>query len=658
MRGKNGVLAGLVTAVLIVLAPRRAGAQGGVDSATTKPHELAPIVVTATRVPIPAVTTATTVLSGEALRDQGITHLLDALRQVPGLAIVQTGSFGGQTSLYTRGGESGYTRVLIDGVPVNDPGGDFDFADLTTEDIDRIEIVRGPASVLYGTDAVTGVIQVFTRRGEGPPRITANLRGGNYGTTVLSGGVSGSTPTTSYAFDASRHETDGIYAFNNRYHRAALSGTVRLEPDASTHAQLFLHYADDDVHIPTDGSGALVDHNAFQFGQRLTLGLELRRAFSSRIAARLLVSGYDTDGGFDDAQDGPADTTGFYASNGLNHVVRRSVDLRADAYLTPAVVLTAGGLVEEERERSFSESQSEFGPSNSSFEVSRSTYAGYVQVLGVTGRVSWNLSGRADDNEAFGSLGTWRVGAAYLLPTATRLRGAVGSAFREPTFFQNYAQGFVRGNPDLRPEQARSWELGLEQQLLADRISLTATWFDQRFRDLIEFTFETATPTDPNYFNIAAAHARGLELELQARLPAGLSATAAHTWVDTRVTDPGFDQSGTGLFLPGAQLLRRPAHLTTLGLGWRAPGGAAVSLRALYFGGRDDIDFAVGQRVSLPAYTTVDLAGRADLLRRGPGRPGVALTLRLANALNERYDAVLGFPSPRRTLLSGVRLDL
>lgn len=646
----------LILACGTALVSREGSAQAAADSAARARRQLAPIVVTATQVPLPAVTTATTLIQGETLRRQGITHLLDALREVPGLAVVQTGSFGGQTSLFTRGGESGYTRVLIDGIPVNDPGGDFDFANLTTENIDRIEIVRGPASVLYGTDAVTGVVQVFTRRGEGPPRLTADLRGGNYGTLRLGAGVSGGSAGTTYGLDLARYDTDGIYAFNNRYRRTALSGTIRLAPDARTQAGLFVSYTDDNAQVPTDGSGAVVDRNAFGFGQRLSLGLELSRTLGSRIDGRLMIAGYSNDVGFDDDPDGPADSLGFFAFSSLKHLVRRSADLRANFYFTPSVVLTAGSVIEQERERSFNESRSEFGPSNGSFEVSRSTRAGYLQVLGITGRFSWNLSGRVDDNDAFGTFWTYRAGLAYLLRPSTRFRGMVGNAFREPTFFQNYAQGFVRGNPELRPEQTRSWEVGLEQRLLHDRIALSGTWFDQRFRDLIEFSFATAGPSDPNYHNIAAAKVRGLELELQARLPAGLTATAGHAWVDSRVTDPGADQSGFGFFIRGNRLLRRPAHTTNLGVAWRATEHADLSMRLLYFGDREDIDYAGSQRVRLAAYTTVDLAGRVELIHRAAGRPGVALTLRLANALDERYSSVLGFRSPGRTLLGGARL--
>src|SRR5947207_1591357 len=154
---------------------------------------LNPVVVTATRVPTPAdaVTAAVTIVSGRELQLRGIRTVAEALRAVPGAAVVETGSYGGQTSLFLRGGESDYVKVLVDGVPQNQPGGAFDFADLTTDNVDRIEIVRGPASVLYGSDAVTGVIQIFTRTGSGAPRVTAAARAGTYGAAEYQTGLAG-----------------------------------------------------------------------------------------------------------------------------------------------------------------------------------------------------------------------------------------------------------------------------------------------------------------------------------------------------------------------------------------------------------------------------------------------------------------------------------
>src|SRR3954467_9832942 len=189
---------------------------------------LGTVVVSASKVPRPAdaLTQAVTVLSGDDLRARGVTRVTDALREVPGAMLVQSGSYGALTSLFLRGGESRYTKVLIDGVPVNAPGGSFDFSHLTTDNIDRIEIVRGPASVLYGADAATGVVQIFTRSPTGVRQASLGARGGSYRTLDFDGETLGATGPTDYSFAAGHHSSDGILPFNNEYRNGTLSSSL------------------------------------------------------------------------------------------------------------------------------------------------------------------------------------------------------------------------------------------------------------------------------------------------------------------------------------------------------------------------------------------------------------------------------------------------
>ena len=180
---------GIWTALLLmVVIPGRVGAQAGRD--TTRLEEL---VVTATRIPTPpdAVISSVTTISGDDLRSRGVRFVQDALRQVPGATVVQAGSYGGVSSLFLRGGESDYVKVLVDGVPVNQSGGSYNWANLTTANLDRIEILRGPASVIYGSDAVTGVVQIFTRQGSPGFTAEAAAEAGTFGTVAGQAGVRG-----------------------------------------------------------------------------------------------------------------------------------------------------------------------------------------------------------------------------------------------------------------------------------------------------------------------------------------------------------------------------------------------------------------------------------------------------------------------------------
>ena len=471
------------------------------------------ITVTATRVPVSAsaVTSSITVLRGDKLRAQGITKVLDALRKVPGLDVVQGGSFGAATSVFLRGGQSDYVQVLIDGVAVNQPGGAYNFAHLSTVNVERIEIVRGPASVLYGSDAMSGVIQIFTHQGDGAIQANAEVRGGTYGSYAFGAGASGGTARTSYSFAVDRSTTDGAYAFNNDYDNTVLSGRFQVRPDAVTDLALSIRYRDSKFHFPTDGSGNLVDRNAFSLDEATTIGVDAGRFLTDQVELRVLVASNVINGGSDDSQDDASDTLGFYAFRSIQNVKRQSIDARSNVYLAPAVVLTGGVQFEQQEERSFNESESEFGPSSGSFEAERSNRAYYAQVLAEFAGVSLAAGGRMDDNEAFGTFGTYRAGASYTM-AGTKLRASVGRGFKAPTFFETFASGFVIGNPDLEPERSVSWEFGLRQAIGCDKLVLAGTYFHQAFEDLIQFTFAET----PNYFNVADARASGVEIEATA----------------------------------------------------------------------------------------------------------------------------------------------
>ncbi|HEY2064986.1 MAG TPA: TonB-dependent receptor plug domain-containing protein, partial [Gemmatimonadaceae bacterium] len=226
---------------LLVTIPLAARAQRSASDTA----RVAPVVVTATRSALATerAPSSVTVLTGEQLRREGIVSVADALRQVPGITLAQTGSYGGTTSLFIRGGESKFTKVLIDGVAVNDAGGAYDFSTLTSDNVDRIEIVRGPASVLYGSDAVAGVVQVFTRPGSGPMHAELSGRGGGFGTYDAEGAVRGASSAVTYSLGAAKHSTDGTQLFNSGYSNGVGSGMVGVAR-GPLDARISLRYSD------------------------------------------------------------------------------------------------------------------------------------------------------------------------------------------------------------------------------------------------------------------------------------------------------------------------------------------------------------------------------------------------------------------------------
>ena len=651
----------IAAAVLAVLALPLAAQEQSRDTART-----APIIVTATRVPMSqgALPVAVTVITGEELRVRGITTVADALNDVTSASVVQSGSQGGTTQLFLRGGESKYVKVLIDGVPANDPGGVYDFASLTTDNVERIEIVRGPASVIYGADAVTGVVQIITRQGRGAPRAELDVRGGsaprdrsasgtpaNMQNVDADGSLTGAVASGSYSFAIGRHQSTGLYQLNNHYQNNVLSGRFGFTPVAGTELRLALRYNDYQFNYPTNGGGTPVDSNAYRTEDRTVLGVEAERALSASLKTVLAVSSSVNDGGTNDAVDKPGGNS-FVSQDKTR---RRGAELRFQYLPATMAALTFGAQLEQQDQRS--QSQGAFGAFtfNSTFNASRRNVGTYAEaVLTPSASVTATLGGRVDDNEQFGHFNTGRLGLSWRLLPMTRVRATAGSAFREPTFAENYSTGFVTGNPALRPERTRSADVGVEQELFAGRAQIAITGFAQRFRNMIDFTGDTSS-CGYSYCNVAAAQSNGVEAELQARVRGPLWLSGGGTALKTRVLSPGFDKTSGGLYRQGESLIRRPEHKWNAELSYRGASRLSAAARFLAVGQRTDRDFRPfpATPVVLPAYQRVDVGAEYALYLRQAMRS--ALTLRVENLENTGYQNVFNFLAPRRTISLGLR---
>jgi vitamin B12 transporter len=616
------------------------------------------LVITASPTPrsLDAVARNVTVITAEELRSLGDRTLGEALRELPGVDVVRNGSFGAVTSVFLRGGESDHTLVLVDGVQVNEPGGGFDFASLSTDNVERVEITRGPASALYGSDAVAGVVHVITKTGRGPARATLSTEAGSFGRVDWSADVLGGTERAGYTVSVARRSTDGILAFNNAHASTVLSGRARLVPDDRTDLGVTVRLTDREFHFPTDGSGAVVDRNAFAFNDATQVRLEVKRELSGSLSVAALVGLHEVDGGTDDAQDGPADTLGLYGFTSLAHFRRVTGEVRAHVSLDETV-LTAGFEVETQRQRSFTESATELGPSNGRSEFQRHNGAGFVHASGQVAAVAFSAGARLEDNERFGRMATWQAGVSWLALSAygTRVRASVGTAIKEPTFFENFATGFAVGNPDLDPERSRSWEVGIEQPLFRERVTARATFFDQRFQDLIQFTFVPPAPGDPSYFNVGTATSRGLEFEVGGRFR-WVSVGVSRTWLDTEVEDAGFDSGPGATFVEGEPLLRRPEESWALRAAAEVGGQGHVFARLGVVGERSDRDFSTfpASPVQLPGYEVLTVGGEWTL----DGLASRGFTLQADNVLDEVYEEAFGFRAPGRGIYVGGRVSV
>ncbi|HLS46906.1 MAG TPA: TonB-dependent receptor, partial [Gemmatimonadales bacterium] len=595
------------------------------------------------------------------LRARGVRFVQDALREVPGFFVVPGGSYGAATSLFARGGESNYVKVLVDGVAANQPGGGFDFATLSLDNVERIEVVRGPASVVHGSDAVSGVVNVITARGAGPVRGTASLMAGTWGSLKADAAASGGGERLGWSAGGGHFATDGIYAFNSRFETSALSGGIASAPDDRTDLSLSVRHTWNSYAFPTDGGGVPVDSNQHSTGSTFILGATASRRLSQRVELAAALGLMETRYAFADAMDAPADTTGFgFASERRTDVGRLTADVRAHYRPVSWLVVTAGTYAERLGENQSGWASSNFGAGQFTedqvpLDASRNTWAGYLQAsadhpagLALTAGV------RRDDDEAFGGFTTARAGAAYTLASGTRIRSSIGSAFKAPNFSESFADTpFERGDPLLQPERTRSWEAGIEQLLAGGAVSISAAYFDQRFRNLIQYV--TTDPPAPTYRNLGAATARGVEANLTVRPIPELSLSGQYTRLATEVTE---SPDGSLEFLEGGPLLRRPSGMLRLSAGYRVPGRLYLAAAFSAVGAREDIDFNLFQRVELTAYQLLDLSAEFWLPGGGEGAGRAALTLRLENVTDESYDTVLGFPGRGRTLLAGVRARL
>ena len=644
----------LVAALGLLLNPASVSSQ-------IRPLELDGFIITGTPVPRTAglVASHVSVLEGSDLRERGVTRVVDALAEVPGLVVVQNGSYGSTASTFFRGAESDHVKVLVDGVEMNQAGGAFDLSGLVVADVERIEVVRGPASALYGSDAVAGVIHVITQRGGGPLRAAISSSVGSYGRTSLGADVRGGTDRVGFSAHATREASEGILAFNNDFESLVFSGKVLARPDDATRLDFSGRYGDRTFHFPTDGSGNVVDRNAFTFGEELGLGVEVGRMFGDRVELVATLRTFRWDGGSDDRPDNPADTLGFFGYMSDDSFKRTTGDARLNVVPWRGSVLSVGAEWEEVTQESRSESFSQWGGSTGEESYGRWNRAYYGHIVTEGGGMATNLGLRYDENEQYGDFMTFQAGVSYTAPSSgTILRASLGKGLKEPTFYETASSGFSVGNPDLDPERSRVWDVGVEQPWGPSGVVTSLTWFNQDLKDLIQYTAMSPNPGDPNYFNVAEARARGLEATVMAPVGA-LTLTGAYTYLDSEVIDAGFDDGEGATFVEGATLIRRPKHQANL--------QATYPLGSVFFNGavrwtasRTDRDFSGWPAipVELPSYTLVDIGAETRLFAPTRGWPGLRLNVRVENLFDQSYQNVFGFDSPGRAFLVGLRAEV
>ncbi len=637
---------------LLTLFPAGLRTGAAQDKATVIPRH--DIVVTATRLETPEkrVGSSVTVISGEDLARTHKTSVLEALETVLGLTTLRNGGPGAASSVSIRGANSEHTLFLLDGLELNDPinpSRSYDLAHLSLSQVERVEILRGPQGLLYGSDALGGVINIITRSGSGKTRLTMASSAATLRTFSGEIGLSGSGRKTDYSLAVSHERTAGLSAASSAYRgnvekdgyrNLSLAARLGYNPRPNSSLTLTARAIEARTELDNFGGPGGDDPNSVQdYGSRLVRGQYRSLSVNGRWEQALSVSWVSARR----ANQNPADEAhpgereqGLYRSDLFK------LEWQNDFRLHPTNTLTAGLELEEEKGRSEYVSENAWGTVESRFPSARAGSAGVYLLDHWEHRDRFFVTAgvRADRHSQAGSAVTFRVAPAFLIAaTGTKLKGTLGTGFKSPSLYQLYAPATSWGpvgNPALKPERVTGWDAGVEQSFMNDRLVLSLAYFENSFRDLVDFDFQAG------YLNIGRARTRGLEASAESRPRAGLRLRACYTRLSARDEDAG------------THLLRRPRDKFSADAAARLFGRFDLTVTVLYIGRRLDRDF------SIDPYPTVELPGYALLgavLSTSLG-PRLELFTRLDNMLGARYEQVWGYGTAGFSATAGFRLSL
>ena len=627
------------------------------------------VVVTATRdtAPTSQVGASVTGFDAAAIARRGAPLVGDLLRAAPGVAVVQTGGQGNVTSLFVRGGENNYTKVLLDGIPINEPGGTFNFGGLTSGHFDRVELVRGAQSAVFGSDAMAGVLQLVTMRGRPGARPVAafDISGGGYGSQQAGGRISGGTARLDYSIHANRYQTDNRVA-NNRLEAHTVSASAGATFSPQLTLRVVGRFEDGTTGAPgqtafgrpdMDASflqrhlvgGVTLDHRTPRLTQRATYAL----ATSEQRSTNLLV-----DAPYTPTFQGRTapfefwDFTYDVGSTFRRHHASYQADLRLahGGALAGAEILTV--VVDWDGQRG---TLSDF-LNNMETSPSRNNVGASLQHQHVSARLAITTGIRFEDNASFGTAVVPRISGALLLHQgtgtfgATTIKANAGTGIKEPTLRQSFSLSrFDLGNPELKSEESRTIDAGIEQRLFSDRTKLEVVWFSNRFTNQISTRAISFSPYTARYFNVGRTDARGFEIAAEFAPTDGVRVVASHTIVDSEIIDASSEFSAA--LAAGQWALRRPRHSGQAAVTLDR-GRLSADLGATWLGRRNDSDFSS----LVPAITSSD----AYTLWRGQVAWHVStqatVFVRVENLTDVDYMEPLGYQAWRRTVHAGLRL--
>lgn len=541
-------------------------------------------------------------------------YVMDALREVPGLAVVQSGSPGKTTSLFLRGAESAQVLVMVDGVQINDPYlGDINIENISTDNVERIEVVKGPQSPLYGSDAIAGVINIITRHGEGPTRIHALSDAGSFQTYREKAGVSGGKQAWDYSASFSRFDSQGQFE-NDEWGENSFSASTGYRFSENSRLAVNGRLYDAHIGIPFNGTEPTPLRNS---DSKLSLiGSEFTH---SNLKTRFSFTHIDFL--FEDPQD-----TSFPLTKHNSNIFE--FDFQNDLHIGTKDTFTTGYELQTE---GISADDSN-GPVPVLDGLDTTTNALFVQNKFESAQWIFTAGVRWDHHTRFGNTVNPRISAGFHPARNWKIHGSFGTGFRAPTA-GDLAYPFY-GNPDIKPEKSKSWEVGVDHNL-NQKVLVSATWFRNHYDDLISF--------DPNTFvagNVAKAKSQGLELSSTINIRSW-HFIAAYTYLDTK------DE------IENHPLFRRPKNSGSIRAEYETQKWGAA-LRLSVVGNRFERDFSSFPftNVTNPGYNTTDISAHYRI------KSSFNLLGRIENLFNVDYEEVIGFPAPGIGAFGGVEFGL
>lgn len=634
-------LSSLLTGICMIL-----GASG--VFASEEGVDLGDVVVTPSRTSenIKGTTSEVTVFGNKDITQSNELEVKNIIRETLGTDVVQTGSFGGTTSVFLRGTSPGQSRIMIDNVRVYDPiatDASYDIAHLTLDNVDRIEIVRGPQSVLYGSDAMGGVINIITQKGEGKPTVSASFSNGTYDSHNSAFESKGRIDKLSYSFAASRYYSRGISKLRDTSERDPYENTsvsLRTEYDLDTKNTIGLTGRFTNATYEYDDSFGLRDDPDLKGRQKQMIFSNYWESRFTDFWKQKLQLSYM--GNFRrDSDDKDAEFPTDYLRdwyNGENYQIDWQNTLKLHQFDT---VVCGLDWQRESGEYYYFSEYSYLGATYSSetrFPKVFSRTKGYYleNLVNIDDRFHLNTGVRIDDHSYAGVKRVYKADTSYLFGSGTTIKGGWGTAYKAPTLYQLHAQPvpfmFGGGNPNLQTEESQTYEIGVEQGLFQNRLRFGTTFFHTQLTNLIDAKYDPVTFFTPQYSNIGKARIYGWENTVNLNPLDALKIDVGYTWQDTE------DKSN------GDELLRRPKNKASLTLGYVPNNKWDMNLRLAYVGRRSDVG-----NLLLKAYIKTDLNINYTF------NSCFTVFFKIDNLTGASYREVFNYAEPGRMFSGGVK---